>query len=260
MSTVGKVAVITGAAGGIGLAISQRYARDGMVVVLTDLPGPRGEREAAALRESGHDARFEPLDTTDEAAVEALFDKIVADLGGVDVVVCSAGISSPGKPFQETTLADFNHVLEVNLAGPFIVGKAAANRMIARKKGGAIINVSSVGAVLGLEHAPAYCTSKAGVGMLTKVMALAMAEYDIRVNAVAPGPTWSPMTRDTLDQGTIDLMLSRTPMGRFAEVDEMAGVAAFLAGTDSSFITGQTIYADGGRLALNYVVAKTSPL
>jgi NADPH:quinone reductase-like Zn-dependent oxidoreductase len=86
MSTVGKVAVITGAAGGIGLAISQRYARDGMVVVLTDLPGVRGEREAAALRESGHDARFEPLDTTDEAAVEALFDKIVADLGGIDVV------------------------------------------------------------------------------------------------------------------------------------------------------------------------------
>jgi NAD(P)-dependent dehydrogenase (short-subunit alcohol dehydrogenase family) len=254
MSTEAKTAVITGAAGGIGLAIAQRYARDGMKVVLTDLPGDKGEAEAEAIRQSGGWARFEGLDTTDEAAVEALFDRIEAEVGPVGVVVCSAGISTGGMPFHEMALEMFARVINVNLFGPFIVGKAAANRMIASGIKGSIIHISSVGSVLGVETSPAYCTSKGGLGMLTKVMALAMAKHDIRVNAIGPGPTWSPMTQAALDQPAVDMMLSRTPMGRFGEADEIAGVAAFLAGPDSAYITGQTIYADGGRLALNYVV------
>lgn len=255
MSLHGKVAFITGGAGGIGLAIGERYARDGMKVILTDLPGDKGEAAAAAIRQAGGWARFEGLDTTDEAAVEALFDKVEAEHGPVEVTVCSAGISTGGVPFHEMALEVFSRVININLIGPFIVGKAAANRMIASGTRGSIIHISSVGSVLGVESSPAYCTSKGGLGMLTKVMSLAMAKHGIRVNAIGPGPTWSPMTQASLDQPAMDMMLSRTPMGRFAEGEEIAGVAAFLAGSDASYITGQTIYADGGRLALNYVVA-----
>jgi NAD(P)-dependent dehydrogenase (short-subunit alcohol dehydrogenase family) len=255
MSLQGKVALITGAAGGIGLAIGERYARDGMKVILTDLPGDKGEAAAEAIRQSGGWARFQGLDTTDEAAVEALFDKVEAEHGPVEVVVCSAGISAGGVPFHEMALEVFSRVININLIGPFIVGKAAANRMIASGIKGSIIHISSVGSVLGVETSPAYCTSKGGLGMLTKVMSLAMAKHGIRVNAIGPGPTWSPMTKASLNEAAVDMMLSRTPMGRFAEGEEIAGVAAFLAGPDASYITGQTIYADGGRLALNYVVA-----
>lgn len=255
MNLTGKVAFITGAAGGIGLAIAKRYADDGMRVVLTDLPGGNGETEAEAIRTAGAWARFEALDTTSESEVEALFDKVEAEVGPVEVVVCSAGIATGGMPFHEMPLEVFARVLNVNLFGPFIVGKAAANRMIASGTKGSIIHISSVGSVLGVETGPAYCTSKGGLGMLTKVMALAMAKHGIRVNAIGPGPTWSPMTEAALDAPAVEMMLSRTPMGRFAQTDEVAGVAAFLAGKDASYITGQTIYADGGRLALNYVVA-----
>lgn len=255
MSLQGKVALITGAAGGIGLAIGERYARDGMKVILTDLPGDKGEGAAEVIRQSGGWARFEGLDTTDEAAVEALFDRVETEHGPVEVVVCSAGVSTGGVPFHEMALEVFSRVININLIGPFIVGKAAANRMIVSGTHGSIIHISSVGSVLGVETSPAYCTSKGGLGMLTKVMSLAMAKHGIRVNAIGPGPTWSPMTKASLNQPAVDMMLSRTPMGRFAEGEEIAGVAAFLAGPDSSYITGQTIYADGGRLALNYVVA-----
>jgi NAD(P)-dependent dehydrogenase (short-subunit alcohol dehydrogenase family) len=250
----GRIALITGAAGGIGLAIAQRYARDGMEVVLTDLQVEAGEREAQAIRAAGGLARFIACDTSDEAAVQSLVDMVEAEVGPISVTVYSAGISKGGKPFHETSLADFTQVLNVNLIGAFIVGKAVARAMIASGTKGSIIHISSVGAVLGVETSPAYCTSKGGLGMLTKVMALAMARHGVRVNAIGPGPTWSPMTQAALDQPAVDMMLSRTPIGRFAEGEEIAGVAAFLAGPDAGYITGQTLYADGGRLALNYVV------
>lgn len=251
---MGKTALITGAAGGIGLAIAQRFARDGMSVVMADMKAETGEREAAGIRAQGGNALFVPCDTTDEAAVDALIARTEAFAGPPDVVVCSAGIAQGGKPFYETALADFEKVLDVNLIGPFLVGKAAANRMIALGRTGSIIHISSVGGVLGVANSPAYCVSKAGLTMLTKVMALALATKGIRVNAIGPGPTWSPLTRASLDEDATQMMLSRTPIGRFGDVEEIAGVAAFLASDDASYIIGQTIYADGGRLALNYVV------
>lgn len=256
MSLDGKVAIVTGAAGGIGLAIARRYARDGARVVMTDLQAERGEQEARAIQAAGGWARFIACDTADEAAVETLVETVEAEVGPIGLAVCSAGISKGGQPFYDTPLEDFTKVLSVNLVGPFIVGKAVARRMIASGVKGAIIHISSVGSVLGVETSPAYCTSKGGLSMLTKVMALAMAKHGVRVNAIGPGPTWSPMTEAALDQPAIDMMLSRTPLGRFADADEVAGVAAFLASEDSSYITGQTLYADGGRLALNYVVSK----
>ena len=125
--------------------------------------------------------------------------------------------------------------------------------MIAAGRKGTVIHISSVGAVLAVADTPAYCVSKAGLGMLTKTMALALAPHGIRVNAIGPGPTVTPMTGALPDEA-VARMLLRTPLGRFGEAEEMAGVAAFLAGPDASYITGQTIYADGCRLALNYTM------
>jgi len=249
----GKVAVITGAAGGIGLAIAQRYAEEGVRVVLTDLQAELGEAEAAAIRAHGFDARFEPLDASDEAAVEALVEKVELEVAPVDIAVCSAGITRATGVFYEAATADFEAVLKVNLVGPLLMGKAVARRMVAAGRKGVILHISSVGAVLGVAESYAYCVSKAGLGMLTKTMSLALAPHGVRVNAIGPGPTDSPMTQH-LPEKAREKMLSRTPLGRFGEAAEMAGVAAFLASDDASYITGQTIYADGGRLALNYVV------
>lgn len=252
MNLSGKIAVITGAAGGIGLAIAQRYARDGAKVILTDLLEAQGEAEAKALRDQGLHARFAPLDAADETAIEALIGEIEAREGPVDIAVCSAGITKAGKVFYESDTADFEQVLRINLVGPYLMGKAVARRMVEAQRRGVIIHISSVGAVLGVPESYAYCVSKAGLGMLTKTMALALAKHGVRVNAIGPGPTESPMTAH-LPETARKMMLSRTPLGRFGQAEEMAGVAAFLASDDASYITGQTIYADGGRLALNYV-------
>ncbi len=249
----GRTAVITGAASGIGLAIARRYARDGARVVLSDLQSNVGEAHTQSLRDSGHQAWFVACDASDERQVEHLVQTAEQLAGAVDIAVCSAGISGQTGAFHQIEASELRHVLDVNLVGPYLLGKAVARRMIEAGRGGVIIHISSVGAVLGVADSFAYCVSKAGLAMLTKTMALSLADKGIRVNAIGPGPTESPMMVD-LPPAMRQTMLSRTPMGRFAEAEEMAGIAAFLAGPDSGYITGQTIYADGGRLALNYVV------
>lgn len=255
MRLADKVAAITGGAGGIGLAIAQRFAAEGARVVILDLLAESGEREAAALRAAGGRARFLHLDAGDEAGVNNAVADIEAHEGPIDILVCSAGISGAPGPFYATDTAIFERTLRVNLIGPFLIGKAVAARMVAAKRTGSIINVSSVGGQLGVAESWPYCTSKAGLDMLTKTMALALAPHGVRVNAIGPGPTDSPMTAH-LPEAARDMMISRTPLGRFGKAEEMAGVALFLATDESGYVTGQTIYADGGRLALNYVMPK----
>jgi NAD(P)-dependent dehydrogenase (short-subunit alcohol dehydrogenase family) len=250
-----KIAAITGGAGGIGLAIAQRFSAEGATVVILDLLDDHGEREARALRDAGGAAHFLRLDTGDEDAVNGCVAKIEAEIGAIDVLVCSAGISGAPGPFYATDTAVFERTLRVNLVGPFLIGKAVAARMVESKRQGSIIHVSSVGGRLGVADSWPYCTSKAGLDMLTKTMALALAPHGVRVNAIGPGPTDSPMTNH-IPEAARGMMISRTPMGRFGKAEEMAGVALFLATEDSGFVTGQTIYADGGRLALNYVMPK----
>ncbi|MEQ1808449.1 MAG: SDR family NAD(P)-dependent oxidoreductase [Terricaulis sp.] len=255
MRLQGKVAAITGAAGGIGLAIAQRYAAEGARVVMLDLLTDRGEAEASAIRNTGGDARFAKLDASDEAAVNAAVADIEKSVGLIDILVCSAGVAGAPGPFYQTELAEFERTLRINLIGPFLIAKAVAARMLEAKRKGSIIHVSSVGGTLGVAESWPYCTSKAGLDMLTKTMALALAPHGVRVNAIGPGPTDSPMT-DHLPEAAREMMISRTPIGRFGKAEEMAGVAMFLATDDSGYVTGQTIYADGGRLALNYVMPK----
>ena len=160
----------------------------------------------------------------------------------------------------DLTEADFDRVLRVNLKGAFLVGQAAARRMVAQvkagKQPGSIINISSINAVVAIANHTPYCVSKGGIDQLTKVMALSLAPYGIRVNAIGPGSILTDILKAVAtDKEAKRRILARTPLGRIGEPDEIAGVALFLASDDAAYVTGQTVYADGGRLGLNYTVA-----
>jgi NAD(P)-dependent dehydrogenase (short-subunit alcohol dehydrogenase family) len=178
--------------------------------------------------------------------------------GSVDVLVSNAGIVH-GADFLEVTEADFDRVIRVNLKGVFLVGQAVARQMVeqveAGGRPGAIVNMSSVNAVFAIANQVPYSASKGGINQLTKVMALSLAPYGIRVNAIGPGSIMTNMLASVNhDHAARNRLLSRTPLGRIGDPSEIAAIAAFLASDDASYITGQTIYADGGRLPLNYTV------
>ncbi len=249
-----QVAVITGAARGIGLACAKRFAAEGAKVVLSDVSAEAGEQAAEEIQASGADAIFVTCDVGDKAQVEALMDSAVAAFGRLDILVANAGIVHTSD-FLELEEADFDRVIRVNLKGVFLSGQAAARRMVKQGGGGAIVNMSSVNAVMAIPAITPYVVAKGGVNQLTKVMALALVEHGIRVNGIGPGSIATEMAEAVLsDPEKRRGALCRTPMGRFGEPDEVAKIAVFLACGDSSYITGQTIYPDGGRMALNYTV------
>jgi NAD(P)-dependent dehydrogenase (short-subunit alcohol dehydrogenase family) len=178
--------------------------------------------------------------------------------GDLHILVNNAGIIHTAD-FIDVAEADFDRVLRVNLKGAFLVGQAGARKMVEQVKagraGGAIINMSSINAVVAIPNQVPYCVSKGGIDQLTKVMALSLAPYGIRVNAIGPGSIMTDILKGiATDREAKRRLLSRTPLGRVGEPAEVAAVAAFLASDDASYITGQTIYPDGGRLGLNYVV------
>ncbi|GAA5079310.1 NAD(P)-dependent dehydrogenase (short-subunit alcohol dehydrogenase family) [Thermocatellispora tengchongensis] len=250
----GKTAVVTGGASGIGLAAARRFAAEGARVAILDLDGTGGDAEAARLAGEGHEARFYACDVTDGASVTETFARVAADLGGLDVLHANAGIQRL-SPFPETTREEWDATLAANLTSVFLCGQAAARIMIRQGRGGAIVTTSSIGALLSAGENAAYSASKAGVNALTRSMALSLAPHGIRVNAVGPGTTVTGMTGGLLEHQQVrDYVLSRTPLRRLADPDDIAGVVLFLAGEDARYITAQTVYADGGRLALNFTV------
>lgn len=249
----GKVAVVTGAAQGIGAAIARAYLAEGARVALADIQEERG---AALAAELGGAARciFVPCDVGDGGAVERLVSRTVEAFGGLDIAVCNAGISHSAE-FLDLPEADFDRVLRVNLKGPFLLGQAAGRHM-ATHGGGVIINMSSINAVVASPHIVPYAVSKGGLNQLTRVMALGLVKHGIRVNAIGPGSIETELLAGIMsaDPAARRNILARTPMGRLGQPEEMAAVAVFLASPASSYITGQTIYADGGRLPLAYTV------
>ncbi len=249
-----QVAIVTGAAAGIGLACAKRFAAEGARVVLSDVSVEKGEQAAEEIQASGADALFVACDVGDKAQVDALIGSTVAAFGRLDILVANAGIVH-ASDFLDLEEADFDRVIRVNLKGVFLTGQAAARQMVKQGGGGAIVNMSSVNAVMAIPAITPYVAAKGGVNQLTKVMALSLADKGIRVNAIGPGSIATEMAEAVLsDPEKRRGALCRTPMGRFGEPDEVAKVAVFLASDDSSYITGQTIYPDGGRLALNYTV------
>ncbi len=253
MRLMDKVAVVTGAAAGIGLACARRFAAEGAKVVLADIDAEKGAAAAAAIAESGAEARFIACDVGDKAEVDALIAGAAA-YGGLDCAIANAGIVHACE-FLELAEEDFDRVIRVNLKGVFLTGQAAARQMVAQGRAGTIINMSSVNAVMAIPAITPYVVAKGGVNQLTKVMALALVDKGIRVNAIGPGSIMTEVFKTVAtDKAAMNKILSRTPMGRVGEPDEVASVPVFLASDDSSYITGQTIYPDGGRMALNYTV------
>ena len=250
-----KVAIVTGGANGIGLAIARRYVREGARVVIADVDTTAGATAATAL---GSSARFVATDVGDPAAAAHVVDETCRAFGGLDILVNNAGIIH-GADLLDLAEADFDRVLRVNLKGAFLVGQAAARRMVAQARTGrppgAIINMSSINAVVAIANQLPYCVSKGGVDQLTKVMALSLAPHGIRVNAIGPGSIMTDILKAVAtDREAKRRVLARTPLGRIGDPDEIATVAVFLASAEASYLTGQTIYADGGRLGLNYTV------
>ena len=257
MSLENKSAIITGGAQGIGLAVARRFLDDGARVVIADKDEDTGNEAISTLGELGA-VRFIHCDVGDRLSVRNLVAATVDAFGQIDILVNNAGIVH-ADGFLDLAEEDFDRVIRTNLKGAFLVGQAVAKRMVKQIADGGdigtIINLSSINAVVAIADQVPYCVSKGGVSQLTKVMSLALAPYGIRVNAIGPGSIQTAMMMSVVDDDNArQRVLSRTPAGRIGEASEIAAVAAFLASDDASYITGQTIYADGGRLALNYTM------
>lgn len=256
MTLQDRVAIVTGAARGIGRGCAERLARDGARVLLADIDDERGEAAAAEVAQAaggGDRAAYVHCDVGDREQVGALVERAVTDWGGLDVCIANAAIVHAAD-FLELDEADFDRVLRVNLKGVFLVGQAAARAMVAAGRGGAIVNMSSINQQVALPDQVPYCVAKGGIQQLTRVMALSLAQRGIRVNAVGPGSIGTEMLESVLasDPAARRKVLSRTPMGRVGGVEEIAACVSFLASDEASYVTGHTLMADGGRLALNY--------
>lgn len=259
-----KVIIVTGAGRGIGFACAKRFAREGAKVMISDIDDRVGQKTVDDLRADGLDVAFVHADVSERLDVHNMIAATLDTYDRLDVLVNNVGITIRGD-FLDLTEADFDKVMKVNLKGAFLTCQAAAKQMVAQiDEAGvgaevdySIVNMSSVSAVAASGDNVIYAASKAGVNQLTRAMSLALAPYNIRVNAIGPGNISTDEANDSvLDSTSRDTIISRTPLGRIGDTDEIASIAAFLASSESAYITGQCIYADGGRLALNYTMDK----
>ena len=253
----GQVAIVTGASQGIGAACVERLSHDGAAVALWDVDDVRGCALAASLTARGRRAIYQHCNVADQREVEAALAATLQAFGQVDALISNAGIFKAAN-FLDITEADWDAVIDVNLKGAFLVGQAVARAMVAAGRPGAIVNMSSVNGIMAIPSIASYNASKGGVNQLTRVMALALADHGIRVNAVAPGTIATELAQKAVlgsDEAKARIM-SRTPMKRLGEPSEIADVCAFLVSSASSYMTGEIVYIDGGRMTLNYTVAQ----
>jgi NAD(P)-dependent dehydrogenase (short-subunit alcohol dehydrogenase family) len=254
----GRVVIITGASQGIGAACARRLVRDGAKVSLWDVADGEGLALVRALDPDGRAAMYCHCDVSRKTEVDEALAATLAHFGHVDGLVNNAGIFR-AAPFLDITEADWDAVLAVNLKGSFLVGQAVAREMVARNalpRRGAIVNMSSVNGTLTIATIASYNASKGAINQLTRVMALSLADQGVRVNAVAPGTIATELARNAVlgsDEARARIM-SRTPMRRLGEPEEIADVVAYLLSDASSYVTGDIVVADGGRMTLNYTV------
>ena len=248
----GKRVIVTAAAKGIGAAIVERFAAEGARIWFCDIDAEAGEALAAGL---GGAVTFRLADCGDMSAVRGFVTQAIAAMGGVDVLVNNAGIAV-SRTILDLTEDEFDQTMAVNLKSAFVATQIVAQRMIDDSVKGSIISMSSVNAVMTIPHILAYNMSKGALNQLTRNAAVALSGHGIRVNAIGPGTILTDLVRQSIftsDEARRSVM-SRTPLRRAGEPSEIASIALFLASQESSYITGQILYADGGRMALNYTV------
>ena len=249
MKLANKVAVVTGGARGIGRGIAERFKAEGCRVMIGDIDG---DGAAATAKAIGEGCAALTTDVSTQAGAQALVDAAVERFGRLDICVNNAAIVRLGL-LLDLSEADFDAVMAVNIKGAFLTGQAAARQMVAQGGGGAIINLSSVNAIVAIPNQTAYTVSKGAIHQLTRSMAVQLARHGIRANAIGPGLIDTELNQDVWsdDPDGYGRLMARTPLGRAGAPSEITAVAAFLASDDASYVTGETVYADGGRLALN---------
>ena len=245
----GKVAIVTGASSGNGRAIARRFAEEGASITVADVrkdPRLGGTPTHDLITEAGGDAQFVETDVSSVEDLRNAVDETVAAYGALDVMVNNAGVERQ-LPIGEVTEEDYAWLMDINLKGVFFGSQVAIEAMQAQESGGAIINMSSIGGIRGLENSSLYCTSKGGVTNLTRELAVEQGEHDIRVNALNPGFIETAMTME--DGETAEGILEQTPLGRAGQPEEVAEAALFHASDESSFVTGHNLVMDGGFTA-----------
>lgn len=248
MKLENKVAIVTGGTKGIGYGIAEEYLKEGAKVAICSRNASEGEKAVEGLKEFG-EVIYIQADVSSIEDNQKLVDETVKKFGRLDIFVANAGINDPDKThYLDITEEQYERIMGVNLKGVFFGGQVAARQMVKQGEGGSIVNISSVNAYLALDSQMCYTTSKGGVGQLTKVQAVALTPYDIKVNAICPGPIETELMRRVgSDEQLFNTVISRTPIGRIGTPNECGRLAVFLACDDSNFVYGQSIYIDGGR-------------
>jgi len=246
----GRTALVTGSSRGLGNAIAEGLAAAGARVVLNGVDAARLGAAASSLRDKGYRVDAYAFDVADEAAVVSAFAQFDAAGIEIDILVNNAGIQLR-KPLVDVSAAEWGKVIDTNLTSAFMVGREAARRMIARGRGGKVINIGSLTSECARATVGPYTTAKGGIKLLTKAMAAEWAEHDIQANAIGPGYMITEMNRALLDNAQFDAWVKgRTPAHRWGRPDELVGTAVYLASAASGYVNGQIIYVDGGMLAV----------
>jgi NAD(P)-dependent dehydrogenase (short-subunit alcohol dehydrogenase family) len=248
-----RVAIVTGASKGIGKAIANRYAQEGAKVVLASRSMDLLSKIAEEIGASGGEASAFQVDVRRPESVQELVDKAVESYGRLDIMVNNAGISM-ASPSESLSPEDWTSALETDLFGVFYGCQSAARQMM-KQGGGSIINITSAYGVVAAPMRAAYCASKAGANHLTKVLAIEWAAKNIRVNAIAPGYVRTELVQGVIDRGVLPLeaIEKRTPQGRIGEVEDLLGLAVYMAADESAFMTGSVVSIDGGWTAYGYL-------
>lgn len=245
-----KVAIVTGSTKGIGMAIARGYAAEGATVIVCGRSEDLAKNLAEELTKKGYKAVAMRLDVTSPDSINQVVDQVVKRFGRIDILVNNAGISPIWKRAEDTSKEAWDQIIATNLTGVFLCAQAVGRVMI-KQKSGKIINMTSVGGEVALPRLIAYCASKAGIISLTKVMAAEWAQHNILVNAIGPSYVETEFTVGLRSNQVIyEDLKNKTPLKRFAQPEEVVGAAIFLASDEANFITGQTLFVDGGWLSI----------